>query len=167
MIVSSIIKRYSNTYESPLNVIMTHCDNKKFNYFLQRALPERSNILSLEDSLFGNIAPDIIICNDKINYLDQCGNLSYFLHCPILIIDHNVKPRFIDKDIIEYQSNSIYSVAVNRDVYNSWGQKHNLILGYALEDTNSIDQWHNLLYQISKIPFSLRPKVFTNEHTKE
>lgn len=162
MIISSIMKRYSNTYESPINIVATHCDSKKFEYFLINILNPGSNILSLEDTMFGHVAPDIIICNDKINYLDKCGHLSYFLHCPILIIDHNLKPSFIDKDIIEYQSNSIYSVATNHAIYNSWGQQHNLVLDYILEDNHNIQQWRNLLYQITKIPFSLKPRTYTN-----
>lgn len=164
MIISSIIKRYSNTFESPLNVIMSHCDNRNFEYFLAQTLPKTSNLLTLEDSLFGNTFPDLIVCNNKINHLEKCGNLSYFFHCPILIIDHDVKPSFIDKDVIEYQSSSIYSVAINQNVYNSWGQKHNLIMNFDLKNNNSIEQWRNLLYQITKIPFSLKPKVYHNDN---
>jgi hypothetical protein len=164
MIISSIIKRYLNTHDSPLNIIMTHCDNRYFEQFLRNILPSGSNILNLEDSLFGNNIPDMIICNNKINHLDKCGNLSYFLHCPILIIDHDIKPSFIDKDIIEYQSNSVYSLALNADIYNSWGKIHNLILGFNLSDQQSVEKWRNLLYQISKIPFNLKPKVYINDN---
>jgi hypothetical protein len=143
---------------------MSHCDDRKFEYFLKHALPEGSNLLTLEDSLFGNTFPDIIVCNNKINHLEKCGNLSYFFHCPILIVDHDTKPSFIDKDIIEYQSNSIYSVAINHNVYNSWGQKHNLVMHFDLKNPNNIDQWRNLLYQITKIPFSLKPKAYNNDN---
>jgi len=164
MIISSIIKRYLNTYDSPLNIIMTHCDNRYFEQFLKNILPTYSNILSLEDSLFGNNVPDMIICNNKINHLDKCGSLSYFLHCPILIIDHDIKPSFIDKDIIEYQSNSVYNLAINNDIYNSWGKTHNMVLGFDLSDKKSIEKWRNLLYSISKIPFNLKPKEYINDN---
>ena len=163
MIISAIIKRYSNTIDSPLNIISTHCENKGFNNFLSTILPINSNVLSFEDSLFGNNLPDLIICNNKINHLEKCGNLSYFLHCPILIIDHDTKPGFIEKDIIAYQSTSIYSLAINTNIYNSWGKIHNIVLEYNLSDKNNILQWQNLLYQISKIPFSLKQKEYINE----
>lgn len=94
MIISSVIKRYLNTYDSPLNVVMSQCDNRKFYDFLMKTLSQGSNIISLEDTLFGNVIPDIIICNNKINHLEKCGNLSYFFHCPILIIDHDTKLDF-------------------------------------------------------------------------
>lgn len=165
MIISSIIKRYSNTYESPLNIIMTHCEDRHFDFFIKNIVQPKGNILDLEDSLFGHILPDMIICNNKINHLEKCGNLAYFFHCPILIIDHDTKPSFIEKDIIEYQSNSIYSVAINNQVYNSWGKNHNLVLGYDQSNKSIIEQWRNLLYSISKIPFNLKPKLIekTNE----
>jgi len=167
MIISSIIKRYANNYESPLNIVMTQCDNKKFIDFLQNILPDQSKILSLEDTLFGNTVPDIIICHNKINYLDKCGYLSYFLHCPILIIDHDTKPSFIDKNLITNQSNSIYSIALNYDIYNSWGKQQNLVLAFDINNQSNVEQWHNLLYQITKIPFNLKPKNINNGETKK
>lgn len=163
MIISAIIKRYSNTQDSPLNVISTHCENKHFEYFLNHILPDGSNILDLEDSLFGSNIPDIIICNNKINHLEKCGNLSYFFHCPILIIDHEPKPGFIEKNIIANQSNCVYSLALNNNIYNSWGKSHNLVLGFDLSNNSNVLQWKNLLYQISKIPFSLKTKEYINE----
>lgn len=162
MIVSSIIKRYSNTYNSPLSIVMTQCDNIKFMPFLKKVLPDQSNILALTDTLFGNFGIDLIICHNKINYLEKCGHLSYFLHCPILVIDYETKPAFIEKDIIHYQSNSIYSVALNDSIYNSWGRTHDLVLSFNIDNYDNIERWRNLLYQIIKIPFSLKPKQNNN-----
>lgn len=163
MIISSIIKRYSNTCDSSLNIVMTKCDNQKFVDFLSMVLLPGSNILSLEDTLFGNLAVDLIICNNKINYLDDCGYLSYFLHCPILIIDHETKPGLINNNIIEYQSNSIYNIALDHKIFNSWGQRHNLVLKFDPKSKSNIEQWRNVLYQITKIPFSLKPKSLKHE----
>lgn len=163
MIITSIIKRYSNNIESPLNIISTYCENKRFDHFLKHILPLDSNLLSFEDSLFGNNLPDLIICNNKINHLEKCGNLSYFFHCPILIIDHDIKPSFVEKDIIAHQSTSVYSLAINNNIYNSWGKTHNLVLDFNISDEKNILQWQNLLYQISKIPFNLKPKEYVND----
>lgn len=160
MIISSIIKRYANTYESPLNIISSPCDNKGFNLFLSHIVPKNSNILDLDDTIFGNVIPDLILCNNKINYLDKCGHLSFFFHCPMLIIDHDIKPSFIDKDIIDSQSNSVYSLAINNQIYSSWGKTHNLVLGFDIRDNNNIKQWRNLFYQISKLTFDLKQKTY-------
>ena len=121
------------------------------------------NIITMEESTFGNLAIDLIVCHNKINYLDKCGKISYFFHCPILVIDHDIKPKFIDKDIIEHQSDSIYSIALNSQIYNSWQQKHNTVLDFDITNQESIDLWKNLLYQISKTPFSLKEKEYKKE----
>lgn len=166
MLISSIIKRYHNTYESPLNIIMSVAENRAFDLFIKEALPENSQIYDFKDTLFGNAEIDLILCNNKILHLEKCGSLSYFFHCPILIIDHDIKPKFIEKNIIEYQSNSIYSVALNSTISKSWDSVHNLILDYNFKDKNNLEQWRNLLYQISKIPFSIKenqPYVIKNE----
>lgn len=145
---------------------MTQCDNKKFMSFFTELLPEPNKLLGLEDTLFGNTPPDIIICHNKINSLDKCGRLAYFLHCPILIIDHDTKPSFIDKNPILYQSNSIYSIALNADIYHSWNKEHTLVLGFDSKNPSNIEQWRNLLYQITKIPFNLNPKNINHDKTK-
>ena len=160
MIIASTIKRYSNTYDSPLNIVSTHCDNKKFDSFLRKILPNGSSFTSIENSILGNAPPDIIICNNKINYLDRCGELSYFFHCPILIIDHDVKSSFIEKDVIEYQSSSIFMIAISKHISESWGNIHNLILPIDTNDYSIKEQWKNLLYQITKIPFNLKAKAY-------
>lgn len=167
MMTSSIIKRCLNTYESPLNIVMTQCDNVQFMSFLGKVLPYPNEVLSLEDTLFGNTPPDMIICHNKIMYIDRCGHLAYFLHCPILIIDHDTKPSFIEKNPILHQSSSIYSVALNNNIYNSWNKEHNLILGFDVNNPSNIDTWRNLLYQITKISFSLKPKPIKHEQTNE
>lgn len=167
MIIKSIIKRYSNKFDSPLNIVSTHCDNRKFQSFLEALVHKNSHIVSLEDSLYGNCTIDMIICHNKINYLDKCGRLAYFFHCPILVIDHDVKPKFIEKDIVDFQSSSIYNVAINHTVYNSWGSTHDLVLNFDINNSQNIETWKNLLYQITKIPFNLKEKEYIDEDKKE
>lgn len=167
MIIASTIKRYSNKYDSPLNIISTHCDNKKFDPFLRQVLPKGSSLISIENSVLGNAPPDIIICNNKINYLDRCGELSYFFHCPILIVDHDVKSSFIEKDVIEYQSSSIFTIAVSKHISQSWGDVHNLVLPIDINDYEIKEQWRNLLYQITKIPFNLKAKKYADTERAE
>ena len=84
-----------------------------------------------------------------------------------MVIDHDIKPKFIDKDIIEYQSDCIYSIAINNQIYDSWRQQHNAVLGFDITNQDSIDLWKNLLYQISKTPFSLKEKEYQKEESHE
>lgn len=158
MLVSSIIKRYTNEYGGPINCIMSIIDNKKFNSFIKKVLPPDSHIFSPEDSIFAHNPVDIIICNNKINDLEKCSALSYFLHCPLLIIDHDTKPAFIENDILEDQSNSVYNIAINYQIKSSWWNRANAVMNYDIDDPDSLEHWYNSLYQISRIPFSLKSK---------
>jgi hypothetical protein len=155
MLISSIIKRHTNTFDSPLNVIMTSCEDRTFDFFIKNCVLKNSTILSLQDSIYGNIELDIILCNNRIAQLEKCVDLSYYFHCPILVLDHDTKPNFLEKPI-EFQSKSIYYVAINDKIYNSWQRTQDLVLSFNTRDDNNIQQWRNLLYQITKIPFSIR-----------
>lgn len=159
MLISSVIKRYTNSYETPLNIIMGTCENKSFEFFIKKYVVDQGTILSFEDSLFGHLSLDLIVCHNKITQLEKSMDLAYFFHCPVLIIDHDVKPSFIKDDIISFQSNSIYSLALNNDIYNSWGKTHNLVLNFNAKDIDNIERWKNLLYQITKIPFNMKEKI--------
>jgi hypothetical protein len=158
MLISSIIKRYTNTYDTPLNVIMGSCENKSFDFFLRKFVIGNGNLLSFEDSLFGHLSLDLIICNNKITQLEKCMDLAYFFHCPVLVIDHETKPSFLSQDIISFQSNSIFLIAINNEIYNSWNRMHNLVLNFNHKDNENIEKWKNLLYQITKIPFNMKDK---------
>ena len=157
MLISSIIKRYTNLYTTPLNIITGSCENKAFDFFLKKFVIDNGSLLSFEDSLFGHTSLDMIICHNKITQLEKCMDLAYFFHCPVLVIEHENKPAFLNQDIV-FQSNSIYSVALNNQIYNSWNKIHNIVLGFNHKDADNIETWKNLLYQITKIPFHMKDK---------
>jgi len=167
MLISSIIKRCHNTSNSPLNIIMGPVEQKQFDFFIREILPQNSQVFTFEDTLYGNTDIDIIICNNKILHLEKCGTLSYYFHCPVLVIDHDKKPQFIEKEIIDQSSNSIYTIAINNDISRSWGGNYNLVLGYNIKDNNSIDHWRNMLYQISKIPYNIKEPTIVKQEENE
>ena len=156
MLVSSVIKRYTNEYGGPINCIMTPTQDKKFSFFIKKVLPQGSHILSLEGSVFADRPPDIIICNNKINDIEKCGKISYFFHCPILVVYHEPRPSFVEKDIVDHQSKSIYTIALNSHINKSWWNKANSVMGYDAENPDNIEQWYSAIYQISRLPFSIR-----------
>ena len=165
MLISSILKRYHNTHNTPINAIMTGCDDKSFDFFIRQMVINNGHLLSLQDAIYGNIELDMIICNNRISYLEKCIDLSYYFHCPVLVIDHDKKPSFIENNI-DFQSKSIYSIAINYDIYNSWNKIQNLVMGFNRYDQDNITQWKNLLYQITKIPFTLKQRPAYEEQTQ-
>lgn len=168
MLISSIIKRLTNTIDTPLNVVMTTSENRSFDFFIKNLVLKDSTVLSLQDSLFGNLELDLILCNNRITHLEKCVDLSYYFHCPILVVDHDPKPSIIES-AIPFQSASIYSIAIDDKIYKSWNGIQNVVLSFNAKDNNNINQWKNLLYQITKIPFSLkeRPVYEPKETSKQ
>jgi len=167
MLISSIIKRLTNNFDSPLNVIMTACDNRSFDFFIKNLVLKNSTVLSLQDSLFGNLELDIILCNNRVTHLEKCLDLSYYFHCPILVVDHDPKPSIVES-AVPFQSKSIYSVALDDKIFNSWGRIQNIVLPFNAKDNGNIEQWKNLFYQITKIPFSLKERpVYESKETAQ
>jgi hypothetical protein len=106
---------------------MGSCENKSFDFFLRKFVIGDGNLLSFEDSLFGHLSLDLIICNNKITQLEKCMDLAYFFHCPVLVIDHETKPSFLSQDIIsmfDQMNIQIWSPGVRNISYILRGQQN-------------------------------------------
>ena len=154
--MSSIIKRNLNTRESPLNIIMSHCEDSAFVLFLQEiVLTVGTRVFSFNDSLMANTPIELIICNSRITQFDKCFTVSNFFQCPMIIIDHTPPSRLIDPKAKKERAifpHLIY-IARSKEIYDSWGGYHNLILDYEFNDESNTNAWRDLIYKTSKINF--------------
>ena len=153
-IISSILnKELNQTLNKTLTIIWTPTDNSYFTNFISRL---NHSLISYHDLYFGDINPNLIICNNKILHYDQVVSLSIKLHLPILVIDHAMKTTIDNNyfDVLDPIPSS-YHVAINKDIYNSWGKYHHQILNYDINDNNSFVIWNNLLHQLSNRVFNI------------
>lgn len=146
-ILSSILDRENITHTTVLNIISTPCQNEYFTKFIQSM---GHNLISAENLYYGAIVPNLIISNNKIIDYHDMKLLSIRYHCPIIIIDHNVKNNFIDEQLL-IQINNIqasYKIAISSEIAKSWGSHYNQIISYDNTD-QSKEIWNNLLHNLA------------------
>jgi hypothetical protein len=152
--ISSILAREQIKRGDSINILWTPCDNVYFEKFITHKLKHK--IFQVDHLYFGQCIPELIICNNKITFYEKISKLSIFLHCPVLVIDHNSRPNLIDeeksKEISKHFVCSV-SLALDKQINESWGKTHDHVLNYEANDMDNHDLWQNILYKTTKMVF--------------
>lgn len=135
MTVSSIIHK---EISEDINILWTHCDNVIFKNFLQKTL--KLNLIEFDDTYFGDNDIDIVLCNNRIMYLEKCIESAKFFHCPLMIVDHDNKTSNI-MDNITFDISPILQIAVSENIYQSWNKIADIVLPYRSDDKQLINKW--------------------------
>jgi hypothetical protein len=153
MIISSIVKREKININSKVNILWTPCE-KEFEIFIQRL---GHQLLSYNQTYYGNNSPHLIVCNDKVNYYNLCYNMSLQLHLPVLLIDHQIKNPLYDNTKIKMFDNfPCYNhICISKTISDSWGLNTTQILSYNSNDEDNINVWKNLIIQTTKKMFTI------------
>lgn len=153
-IVTSILKRETIDSDCKLNILWTNFDNEFFKMFIKKL---EHNIISIENLFFAHNSPNLIVCNDRLSSFDLTKKLSIQYHIPVLVIDHKPKSNLISSDQIPMLDNlpCSYKIAINRDIYLSWGSTHNEILNFNINDNDSLKYWDKILHTVAKRTFIL------------
>lgn len=155
MITSAIINRVFATIDSKKSIVWTPCENSTFENFIRQAASPCS-ILDFDNTYFGFNNIDLIVCNNRISYLEKCIDLAYFLHCSVLIVDHDLKPPIISNNIEhEFNISPVYQIALNEDIHKSWSRIHNIVLDYNINNPSNIESWRNLIFQLTISNFTI------------
>lgn len=148
--ISNIIKKELLTINSTLNIVSSKIDNTFFKKFLREACSP-CTITELEDSYYAKYDPSIIICNNRLLYLDKCVELAKFFHCPLLIIDHEEKSDLI---VNKYNTNfniyPVYQIAMSDKIHASWNRIQNSVFPYVVGDNEYMSKWKNLIMNMCK-----------------
>lgn len=153
-IVSGILNRELISTHSPLDILWTNPDSSKFTDFI---LSMGHRLISIDQLYFGSNLPQLIICNNKVSTYQEMQMISLQFHLPVILIDHKPKDTVIDDNRTTafdkfYCS---YSIALNQEIYESWGSKHNRILNYVMNDDKSKEIWNNIIYQTARKMFTV------------
>jgi hypothetical protein len=153
-IISSILNRELITPESKLNIIWTGGDNEFFKIFIKKL---NHNIVTVENLFFTHNFPQLIICNDRLSSFDKTKQLSIQYHIPVLVVDHIPKNHLISKEQIPLLDNlpCSYKIAINKEIYLSWGSTQNEIINFNISDKNSLEYWDTIIHTIAKRIFLL------------
>lgn len=153
MIISSIVNKEKVSINSRIKILWTP-SNKEFEHFVSKL---NVDLVQFEQIYYGNSFANIIVCNNKIDYYNQCFNLSRRLHLPVLLIDHNIKNSLFDNEKIKTYDYfpCMHHVCISKTISDSWSLNNTQILSYNHQDKDNISVWQNLLYQISKKVFKI------------
>ena len=153
MIISSIIHREKLKLNDTINLLWTPT-NSNFEKFITSLNCKTININQL---YYGLCVPDLIVCNDKVEYHAHCYNLSKEFHIPVLLIDHIEKNPIYDSSKISLLNNfpCYHHVCISKKISDSWELKNAQILSYNINDKDNIFIWKNLIFQTAKKLFKI------------
>lgn len=142
--ISGILSREQLNKNDKINIIWTEIDQSIFKQNIKKI---GHNLLNFDQLYFGKDSPHLIICNNKILFYEKCKNISIQFHIPILMIDHDIKP----KNITETQTYTLpctYKVALNEKIASSWSEPYHKTLDK--HQSNNIDIWSEIIFKTYK-----------------
>lgn len=153
MIISSILNREKININSKIKVLWTPC-SQDFEYFIKKLNCE---LLNYNQIYYGNSIPNLIVCNDKVNYYNMCYNMSVRLHLPVLLIDHTIKNPIYDNAKIKMFNNfpCYHHICISKAIGDSWELNNIQVLSYNSNDEDNIKIWKNLITQTTKKLFKI------------
>lgn len=152
-ILSGILSREFISPSTNLDILWTNPENT-FTEFV-KSLGHK--LIVFDQLYFGSNRPQLIICNNKISNYQEVQMLSLQFHLPIMVVDHKPKNELINEDKLNVLDKFYcsYSIAVNNQVCESWGSKHDRILDFNINSAESKKVWNNLMHQVAKRIFTI------------
>ncbi len=150
--ISSIIQKEFIDINSAINIASSKVDNIYFNNYLKKIYPQ-STIFSFDNTYYGNMEPSIVICNNRISHLENSIDLCKYFHCPLLVIDHDLKSDLItNKFSNDFAISPVVEIALSQSIHMSWNRVHK----YVLEPSEiNIPKWKNIIFNVCKQVFQI------------
>lgn len=149
--ITGILSRELLNNDSITNILWTPSDSMVFEQSFKKL---KCNLLGFDNLYFGKDSPHMIVCNNKVLYYEKCKNLSIQFHIPVLMIDHNTKPKELNNDEVSthnYVFPCAYTIAIGQKVAESWGASYNKIL--TPKDMSNADLWQEIVNKTRKKMF--------------
>ena len=157
MLINNLIQHTLS--KKNINVVSSHCDDKKFNIFIDKILDGGVNITA-EDMTYAHFPVHLVICNSRADSLDKCVRLSQYFHIPLLIVDHIIKPEYVEPHKLSQPRVTYTQIALSENIARSWDiDLYHHILDYDITNKENINKWKEILQNLTALPF----KVDNNE----
>jgi hypothetical protein len=150
--ISGILTRELVGPKDNINILWTPSDNMIFDRTIQKL---GHNLIGFDHLYFGKDCPSVIICNNKVLYYEKCKNISIQFHVPVLLIDHNLRPKELSDEETashKYELPAAYTIAISEKIAKSWGSSYNKILNNKA-DLSDQDMWQRMIFQTCKMVF--------------
>jgi len=145
MFIQNIAKKNTQTENK---ILYSHTDNKIFVKMLRKIFnAERVGII--DESAFANKGIDLIICNNRLELFETCISLAGYLHCPLMIVDHKLRPEHVHISMITKPAITHFKVALNKQIAESW-MECDAVLGTDISNPKHIESWKNTIEDVIK-----------------
>lgn len=142
--ITGILSREYITRKDKLNIVWTPLDHALFEEQIKKL---GHKLLSFDHLYFGKDSPQLIICNNKVLFYEKCKNIAIQFHIPVLVIDHDLKPKNIN-DKEKYELPAMYKIALSEKIATSWNEPYHKIL--EPNQANNIELWADIIFKTSK-----------------
>ena len=140
----------------------SHTDNKDFVKIL-KGIYDAENVIPIQDSIFSHKPVNLVICNNRLDVIQECVGLCYYYHSPLLIVDHKNKPEHAE---IVKPNITNYQISISNNIAKSWGpdlcdQK----IEINLYDSKNLEEWKQAIDNILNQPFKVKRQVYEKEYS--
>lgn len=153
--ISNIIDRDFFSINKKCSILWTPAESTYFADFIREAC-DPCVLIDFDKTFYALNNIFLVVCNNRLIYLDRCVELAKHFHAPLLIIDHSAKTSMVSSEYkAEIPFSSVYSIALTKEIYLSWGKIHDIVLEYG-NDKNIINKWKNIVFQLIKTRFIMK-----------
>ncbi len=145
MFIQNIVKRNTQTENK---ILYSHTDNKVFIRML-KAVYGAGRTAIIDESAFSHKGIDLVICNNRLELLDTCISLCGYLHCPLMVVDHKVRPEHLPSSSIVKPAITHYKVALTQPIAESW-MECDAVLGTDMTNPKQVESWKSAIEDIIK-----------------
>lgn len=159
MLIHNLILKELYKSKDKLNILYSHTDNRMFIQFFEKIIGD-GHLSSFDDSIFAHTSVDLIICNNKIDALEKSVQLSHYFHCPLLIIDHHIKPEYIQASKILIPKITYLQIAVNLKIAHSWGiDQYHDVIDIDITNQSCVNKWNTIINNLSEQTFKMHKSL--------
>lgn len=157
--ISNIINREFYSINKPISILWTPSESIYFADFI-RLVCNPCALVDFDKTFYGTNDIYLIVCNNRLVYLEKCIELAKFFHSPLLIVDHSAKTSMVSSEFrIEIPFQPVYNIALSKDIYFSWNKIHDMIIEYS-DNKNTVEKWKNIIYQLIKSKFVMKDNQY-------
>jgi len=154
--ISNIINKEFYGIDKQINILWTQCESLYFEEFI-KTIFHPCSLIDFDKTYYGIKDVSIVFCNNRLTHLEKCTDLAKFFHCPLVIIDHNIKSNLINDSFKpNFDFEPVYQIAISKDIDFSWRGIHDITLGYDTKNNDIINKWKTILFQLIKKHFLIK-----------
>jgi len=145
-------------------ILYSHTDNKEFIRILKK-IYGTGKLGMIDESSFSHKAIDLVICNNRMELLDTCISLCGYLHCPLMIVDHKIRPEHLNASAITKPAITHYKTAISKSIAESWVEC-DAVIGVDISNPKQTDAWKQAIEDIIQKPYKVKnyEEKYSNTH---